>query len=277
LGARLESLATKVGKDLLFSVFENKGKVLFGPGELEIQAGDAYWSVYHKIWNPLKWRHEKVTTERYVRLYVRYRRVNANNEISDKVSKLSNHTLRFLAASRWATIQGFSGGIPTYEAAVYDGQLVMGVTRIRPEYVEFYDVPTSELRELLGNQDPSPPENRLRAMSRWAAKHGFAGAFPSFEEAIYDGVQVYGLFALKPGSTQWRDVPVSELGGGDLSSLGNRIQAGMRYSAKSNLGAALPTFEQAIYDGVEVYGFTFIHPEACSWTDVPAHVLASTL
>ena len=74
LGQRLEDLATKVGKDLLVQTLQNKGKVLFGPGDLQVQAGDAYWSVYQNLWNPIKWRHEKVTTERYVRLYVRYRR-----------------------------------------------------------------------------------------------------------------------------------------------------------------------------------------------------------
>jgi hypothetical protein len=74
LGQRLEDLATKVGKDLLMQTLQNKGKVLTGPGNFQVQAGDAYWSVYQKIWNPLKGRHEKVTTERYVRLYVRYRR-----------------------------------------------------------------------------------------------------------------------------------------------------------------------------------------------------------
>lgn len=74
LGERLEILAAKVGMDFLEQVFRNKGKVLFGPGNLEVQAGDAYWSVYHKLFG------EKITTERYVRLYVRYRpRVNGGD------------------------------------------------------------------------------------------------------------------------------------------------------------------------------------------------------
>lgn len=80
LSDRLEDLAAKVGRDLLKSVLENKGRVLFGPGNLEIQAGDAYWSVYHRIWNPLAFRHEKVTTERYIRLYVRYRRRHGDDD-----------------------------------------------------------------------------------------------------------------------------------------------------------------------------------------------------
>lgn len=71
---KLDRLLKKVGKDFLEQVIRSKGQTLTGPGDLEVQAGDAYWSVYINIWNPLKWRHERVTTERYVRLYLRYRR-----------------------------------------------------------------------------------------------------------------------------------------------------------------------------------------------------------
>ena len=76
LGQRLEDLATKVGKDLLVQTFQNKGRVLTGPGNLQVQAGDAYWSVYHKLLG------EKITTERYVRLYVRYRRIEGQPDQS---------------------------------------------------------------------------------------------------------------------------------------------------------------------------------------------------
>ncbi|WP_226000966.1 hypothetical protein [Paenibacillus sp. BJ-4] len=73
LGQELKELADKVGEDLLSKALQNKGKI-FGSGQFEVSAGDAYWSVYHKVWNPFKRRHEKITTERFVRLYVRMRR-----------------------------------------------------------------------------------------------------------------------------------------------------------------------------------------------------------
>ena len=76
LGQRLEDLTTKVGKDLLVQTFQNKGRVLTGPGNLQVQAGDAYWSVYHKLLG------EKITTDRYVRLYVRYRRIEGQPDQS---------------------------------------------------------------------------------------------------------------------------------------------------------------------------------------------------
>lgn len=79
LGQELEDLGNKVGPDLLKQALANKGKI-FGAGQFEVEANDAYWSVYHKVWNPIKFKHEKVTTERYVRLYVRMRRKRAFEE-----------------------------------------------------------------------------------------------------------------------------------------------------------------------------------------------------
>ncbi|MEB9879416.1 hypothetical protein P4K67_21965 [Bacillus cereus] len=73
LGQQLEDLAQKVGPDLLNQAIANKGKI-FGAGHFEVEANTAYWSTYYKVWNPLKFRWEKVTTDRYVRLYVRMRR-----------------------------------------------------------------------------------------------------------------------------------------------------------------------------------------------------------
>jgi hypothetical protein len=73
LGQQLMDLAQKVGPDLLKQALANKGKI-FGKGDFQVSAGDAYWSTYYQVWNPFKRRHEKVTTDRYVRLYVRMRR-----------------------------------------------------------------------------------------------------------------------------------------------------------------------------------------------------------
>lgn len=74
LGHELDSLKSRAGDQLLEQALRNKGKVIVGPGELKIQAGTAYWSTYYNVWNPLRNRNEKVTTARYVRLYIKYRR-----------------------------------------------------------------------------------------------------------------------------------------------------------------------------------------------------------
>ncbi len=82
LGYKLDELKKKIGKQLIEQALRNKGKVMFGPGKLKIEAGTAFWSTYYKVYNPLKGRHEKVTTDRYVRLFVKYRRKNEDSSPS---------------------------------------------------------------------------------------------------------------------------------------------------------------------------------------------------
>jgi len=77
LGQQLIDLEKKVGKDFLEQVIRNKGQVIVGPGNLEMQFGDAYWSTYYDYWNPITRRREKITTDRYIRLYLRTRRRNS--------------------------------------------------------------------------------------------------------------------------------------------------------------------------------------------------------
>lgn len=72
LGNRLYDLQQKVGRDLIESALSDKGTV-YSIEDTEIEAGLAYWSVCVKIWNPIEQKCECVTTERYVRLYIRWR------------------------------------------------------------------------------------------------------------------------------------------------------------------------------------------------------------
>ena len=73
LGQRLDDLIQKVGENLVKQALTNKGKI-FGRGEFEVSAGNSYWSTYYRVWNPFKRRHEKVTVDSYIRLYVKMRR-----------------------------------------------------------------------------------------------------------------------------------------------------------------------------------------------------------
>jgi hypothetical protein len=66
----LGALRDKVGVQLIEQALRNKGGN-FGSGNIEIQAGTAYFSTWYRV--PIT--REKVTTARYVRLYVKYRRV----------------------------------------------------------------------------------------------------------------------------------------------------------------------------------------------------------
>ncbi|HGN6586276.1 TPA: hypothetical protein ACKU3G_004076 [Bacillus cereus] len=98
LGQQLEDLVAKVGSDLVKQALANKGKI-FGAGKFEVEAGDAYWSTYYNLWNPIKNQHEKVTTDRYVRLYIRMRR----RENQDDTTDISSTTvsLQNTANTQW--------------------------------------------------------------------------------------------------------------------------------------------------------------------------------
>lgn len=79
LGQQLQDLANKVGPDLLKQALQNKGKI-FGSGAFEVSAGTAYWSTYYEYRNPITGKRERITTDRYVRLYVRMRRKRGMKE-----------------------------------------------------------------------------------------------------------------------------------------------------------------------------------------------------
>lgn len=154
---RLDRLLEKVGREFLEQVIRNKGQVLTGPGELQVQAGDAYYSVYHNVWNPFRGRHEKVTTERYIRLFVRYRRVTdgaSNGSVSSDFMSpppVSQVLLQpRLAEGNWSTLRS------PFELHVMGDGNVLGWNRSSGDFILWrYDV--SHLRLL--------PE-RLKA-NRW--------------------------------------------------------------------------------------------------------------
>ena len=73
LGHKLERLTTKVGASAIRNAIRDQG-VITRSGDYEFEYGTAYWSKSHKIWNPIKNRHECVTTERYARLYLKYKK-----------------------------------------------------------------------------------------------------------------------------------------------------------------------------------------------------------
>ncbi|MFC9774607.1 hypothetical protein [Paenibacillus chitinolyticus] len=111
LGQRLEDLVKKVGADAVKQALSNKGKI-FGAGEFEVSAGDAYWSTYIKVWNPFKRRHEKITVDRYIRLYVRMRRKHREGFTAFTPSP---------EYQEYTHLPDYSGG-PVYPVG-YDGRL----------------------------------------------------------------------------------------------------------------------------------------------------------
>lgn len=204
LGYKWDRLASKVGKDFLEQVLRNKGKVLFGPGELEVQAGDAYWSVYHRVWNPLSRRHVKITTERYVRLYVRYRRKHSTPPSVPTVDVV-NVMPRFRAVNDISGHLGFDAGFPNFHQADYGNGLLYGTTLIKPGYADAVAISADEL----GN--PGNVEERFRAVNDYAKQHGYAGGFPNFHQADYGNGLLYGTTLIKPEAATHRIISATDL------------------------------------------------------------------
>lgn len=257
LGQRLKDLAEKVGPDFLEQVFKNKGRI-FGKGDLEVEAGDAYWSVFHRIWNPLEWRHEKVTTERYVRLYVRFRRKKATHPASD--TTISSVMPRFRAINDISGRLGYEGGFPNFHQADYGHGVVFGATLLKPDYVDWTDIRADKL----GN--PTGVEARFQAVHNYAFKQGYRGGFPNFHQANYGKGEVYGAILIKKGAADRKDIPATELG--NPGSIEARFRAVHDWAVAHGYRGGFPNFHQANHGAGVVYGTILVKKKAADWRDV---------
>ncbi len=163
---------------------------------------------------------------------------------------------RMRESMAYATRYGFGAGVPTFENGTQNGQIVYGTVLIPKKYVEFKDIPQSEL----GNVDLNNFQERVRQSMTWAANHGYAAGIPTFYHADHGRGIVCGTILFKPESVTFRDVQQSRM------EMINRNEAGtagwvrsvVRYAAKIGQVGAFPTFHQATYsDKGLVYGVVF--------------------
>lgn len=108
----------------------------------------------------------------------------------------------FRGANDYAVAQGFAAGLPNFHQADYGAGVVCGVFLVHQGLTEFRDVPASEL----GVWDRTNAPALLRAASDYAAREGFAAAFPTFHLANGAAGLVFGLILFKSGTVPWRDV-----------------------------------------------------------------------
>jgi hypothetical protein len=257
LGQRLNDLAKKVGADFIEQVLKNKGRI-FGAGDLEVEAGDAYWSVYIKVWNPLKMRYEKVTTERFVRLYVRFRR-SAQPLIKGE-SNVVNFEPRFRAINDISGRFGFEGGYPNFHQANNGQGIIFGTILFKPEYVDVADVSVDKLN------NPSNNDARFRAIHDYASSNDYIGGFPNFHQANYGNGVVYGTILIKKEAAERRDISVAELG--NPSNNEARFRAVHDYASSNDYIGGFPNFHQANYGNGVVYGTILIKKEAAERRDI---------
>jgi hypothetical protein len=106
------------------------------------------------------------------------------------------------AANRWAAAQGLPAAIPTFEQADHGNGVVYGIWTLKPSAVTWRDVPLATI----GAAGLDDVGAMMRGASDYAANNGFAGGYPTFEEANYGNGVVVGINLLRPGAAIWRDV-----------------------------------------------------------------------
>lgn len=119
---------------------------------------------------------------------------------------------RFTWTHDYAVRQGYQHGFPNFQQANVGGTLHYGVYLIVPGTAVWRDVPAVELG--LGSGDPE-----TRTMDEWFAgaalyafNQGFAAGMPNGHRANYGQGFVCGVFLFPHGTTEWVDIPGTQLG-----------------------------------------------------------------
>ncbi len=176
---------------------------------------------------------------------------------------------RFREANDYAGWHGFATAWPNFHQADYGDGMVYGTFLMPSAYVDWRDVPRTEYGVL--NREDVPA--MFRAANDYAVAHGYAAGMPNFHQADYGQGLVYGTFLVKPGVTEFRDVPAVELGLFDRTQVPAMFRAASDYAARKGFAAAFPTFHEANYGNGLVFGLVLFHPDKALWRDVPADLL----
>jgi hypothetical protein len=115
------------------------------------------------------------------------------------------------AVHRYAISKGYLTGVPTYVETFETGVgRVHGVALIRKEAGTLEDVTPSEL----GNPNPNDVRNFHTAVHRYALNKGYLTGFPTYHDALIQGVgNVYGIALIKKDAGILENVETSEITG----------------------------------------------------------------
>lgn len=122
---------------------------------------------------------------------------------------------------------------------------------------------------------PLPVGVMFRAANDYAARGGYAGAYPTFKNAPSgsSGVAAYGLVVIRPGFATWRDVPAAQLGSPGSDDFPERFRQTNDYSVQTGFFGGFPNMHEANYGTGIVYGTILLHKGTADWRDVPASTL----
>jgi hypothetical protein len=119
---------------------------------------------------------------------------------------------------------------------------------------------------------PSNLSQRFRNAHDYAGRAGYPMGFLNFHQANYPGTgEVRGMsFVAESAYAGWEDVPVSVLGSASIDDIPEMMRLANDYAVAHGYKAGMPTFHQAVYNGVHVRGVAFFRHEAVEFRDVPA-------
>ncbi len=143
---------------------------------------------------------------------------------------------RFREVQRYADVHGFFAGFPNFHEADYGDGVVYGTILLRDTEAEWRDVARSEYNIFHIEDVPG----LFRAADAYAGQQGYPAAFPNCEQADHGQGVVYGTILMKSGTTEWRDVPRSDLGDPDINDVPEMMRAANDYSARERLRRRLP-------------------------------------
>jgi Domain of unknown function (DUF1929) len=179
---------------------------------------------------------------------------------------------RFRAVNDWLVPRGWKAGFPNCHQANYgdDRGTVHGTLLMHATVADWRDVFARDM------SNPSGYRLRLTAAHDYAINHGYDHGFPNFHQADYGQGLVYGTFFIKKGFTEWRDVPVTDLGmSGDPTSrpMEEWFWRTHDYAVRNGFAAGMPNGHYAYY-GRWVIGVHFFLPGSVEWRDVPGYQLS---
>lgn len=176
---------------------------------------------------------------------------------------------RFREVNDYAECHGFFSAFPNFHEADYGDGVVYGTILLRDTEVEWRDVPRTEYGVYHIEDVPA----MFRGVNDYAGQQGYPAAFPNFHQADHGNGVVYGTILIKPGITEWRDVPRDELGVYHIEDVPGMMRAANDYATRNGFAAAFPTFHQTDHGQGVVCGLILFRSGNTVWRDIPADLL----
>lgn len=190
---------------------------------------------------------------------------NQQMQLSTNYPTASNNAIAaFQRSSLLATKENVVGAYPNFHEVRQGNNIVGGTIFLKNGTADWMDIPIAELGYPLIDDFAA----RMRGTTNYAVQNGYVGGYPNGFSANYGKGVVCGTILIKPGSADWRDVPLSELGNPALDDIGARMRSANDYAARNGYLSGFPTFHHANYGKGIVCGIILIKRDAGEWRDV---------